>query len=106
MRSATPLPPPPTPPTSIARTRMPAASMAASTGTTADGGAPALVTTRTCGSATQHDLSVDEVGRARAGEHREHAVCTQLSHLSPCLGGSRSDVRRQDQPRRGEQTGI
>ena len=45
------------------RTRIPAASIAASTGTTADDGAPELVTTRTCGSATERDLAIDEVVR-------------------------------------------
>src|SRR6185436_9662296 len=75
--SATPLPPPPTAPTSIARTRMPAASIAASTGTTADAEAPLLVTTRTLGSATQHHVSIHEVWRPGPGEHGEHPVCTQ-----------------------------
>jgi hypothetical protein len=80
--------------------------MAASTGTTVAAGAPLLVTMRTLASPTQHDLSVHEVLRALSGEYGEHGICAQLSHGSPCLGGSRSKVRRQDQPRRSEQSWI
>ena len=85
----------------------PAASIAASTGTTADG--------RRAGAGDEEDAarqprrttsSVDEVGGPTAGEHGDHGICTQLGHLSPCLGGSRSEVRRQDQARRGEQTRV
>src|SRR5574338_398579 len=106
MRSATPVPPLPIAPTSIARTRTPTASIAARTGTTAEGAAPELVTSRTCGSATNDHLAVDQVRRTGAREHRDHTVCAQLGHRAPCLGGSRSDVRRQDQARRGEEARI